>query len=103
VPSSEYRNPWYNDENRAKSITDSLQMELTKQNRVKKMNELNIKIIKDFIALFVNLNNREPTESEIIDNLKDKMEVSIIRKILDDKSLLKIQINIDTNSINDMV
>ena len=39
----------------------------------------------------------------IIDNLKDKMEVSIIRKILDDKSLLKIQINIDTNSINDMV
>jgi hypothetical protein len=51
----------------------------------------------------VNLNNREPTESEIIDNLKDKMEVSIIRKILDDKSLLKIQINIDSNSINDMV
>jgi hypothetical protein len=78
-------------------------MELTKQNRVKKMNELNVKIIKDFIALFVNLNNREPTESEIIDNLKDKMEVSIIRKILDDKSLLKIQINVDTNSINDMV
>lgn len=103
VPSSEYRNPWYNDENRAKSITDNLQMELTKQNRVKKMNELNVKIIKDFIALFVNLNNREPTESEIIDNLKDKMEVSIIRKILDDKSLLKIQINIDSNSINDMV
>jgi hypothetical protein len=103
VPSSEYRNPWYNEENRAKSITDNLQMELTKQNRVKKMNELNVKIIKDFIALFVNLNNREPTESEIIDNLKDKMEVSIIRKILDDKSLLKIQINVDTNSINDMV
>jgi len=103
VPSSEYRNPWYNDENRAKSITDNLQMELTKQNRVKKMNELNVKIVRDFITLFVNLNNREPTESEIIDNLKDKMDASIIRKILDDKSLLKIQINLDNTSINDMV
>lgn len=103
VPSSEYRNPWYNEENRAKSITENLQMELTKQNRVKKMNELNVKIVRDFITLFVNLNNREPTESEIVDNLKDKMDASIIRKILDDKSLLKIQINIDNNSINDMV
>ena len=103
VPSSEYRNPWYNEENRAKSITDSLQMELTKQNRVKKMNELNVKIVRDFITLFVNLNNREPTESEIVDNLKDKMDASIIRKILDDKSLLKIQINLDNTSINDMV
>jgi hypothetical protein len=103
VPSSEYRNPWYNEENRAKSITENLQMELTKQNRVKKMNELNVKIVRDFITLFVNLNNREPTESEIVDNLKDKMDASIIRKILDDKSLLKIQINIDNTSINDMV
>ena len=49
------------------------------------------------------LNNREPTESEIVDNLKDKMDASIIRKILDDKSLLKIQINLDNTSINDMV
>ena len=103
VPSSEYRNPWYNEENRAKSITENLQMELTKQNRVKKMNELNVKIVRDFITLFVNLNNREPTESEIVDNLKDKMDASIIRKILDYKSLLKIQINIDNTSINDMV
>ena len=32
-------------------------------------------MINEFITLFMNLNNREPTESEIIDNLKEKMNV----------------------------
>jgi hypothetical protein len=49
----------------------------------------------------VNLNNREPTETEIMDNLKDQIDVIIIKKILDDKGFLKIQINVDDNS--DMV
>jgi hypothetical protein len=101
IPSSEHRNPWYNEENRAKSITDNIKVELTKQNKIKKINEMNIKIIKDFINIFVNLNNREPTETEIMDNLKDQIDVIIIKKILDDKGFLKIQINVDDNS--DMV
>ncbi len=101
IPSSEHRNPWYNEENRAKSITDNIKVELTKQNKIKKINEMNVKIIKDFINIFVNLNNREPTETEIMDNLKDQIDVIIIKKILDDKGFLKIQINVDDNS--DMV
>ena len=47
------------------------------------------------------LNNRESTENEIMDNLKDQIDVIIIKKILDDKGFLKIQINVDDNS--DMV
>ena len=101
IPSSEHRNPWYNDENRAKSITDNIRVELTKQNKIKKLNEMNIKIIKDFINIFMNLNNREPTETEIMDNLKDQIDVIIIKKILDDKGFLKIQINVEDNT--DMV
>jgi hypothetical protein len=97
IPSSEHRNPWYNEENRAKSITDNIKVELTKQNKIKKINEMNIKIIKDFINIFVNLNNREPTETEIMDNLKDQIDVIIIKKILDDKGFLKIQINVEDN------
>ena len=97
IPSSEHRNPWYNDENRAKSITDNIRVELTKQNKIKKLNEMNIKIIKDFINIFMNLNNREPTETEIMDNLKDQIDVIIIKKILDDKGFLKIQINVEDN------
>jgi hypothetical protein len=97
VPSNEYRNPWYNDDNRAKSITENLKIELTKQNKMKKTNELNLKIIKDFINLFIHLNNREPMETEIIDNLKDKIDVSMIKQILDEKKYLTVQINYENN------
>jgi hypothetical protein len=95
VPSNEYRNPWYNEDNRAKSITDNLKIELTKQNKIKKTNELNLKIVKDFINLFIHLNNREPMETEIIDNLKDKIDSTIIKQILEEKKYLTVQLNYD--------
>ena len=97
VPSNEYRNPWYNDDNRAKSITENLKIELTKQNKMKKTNELNLKIVKDFINLFIHLNNREPMETEIMDNLKDKIDAAMIKQILDEKKYLTVQINYDNN------
>lgn len=97
VPSNEYRNPWYNDDNRAKSITENLKIELTKQNKMKKTNELNLKIVKDFINLFIHLNNREPMETEIIDNLKDKIDVLIIKQILDEKKYLTVKINYEND------
>lgn len=97
VPSNEYRNPWYNDDNRAKSITENLKIELTKQNRMKKMNELNLKIVKDFINLFIHLNNREPMETEIVDNLKDKIDATMIKQILDEKKYLTVKINYEND------
>jgi len=42
---------------------------------------LDRKIVTDFIALFTNLNNREPMESEIIDNLKEKIDINTIKKL----------------------
>ena len=101
IPSNEHRNPWYNDENRAKSISDTLKIELTKQNKLKKTNELNLKIVKDFINLFIHLNNREPMETEIIDNLKDKIDTNIIKRILEEKNYMDNQENInqDTDSM----
>ena len=95
VPTSEYRNPWYNEENQAKSVNENMRLQLTKQNKIKKQNELNKKIINDFIILFNNLNNREPMESEIIDNLKEKIDINIIRKIIDENRTLSVKINID--------
>ena len=53
--------------------------------------------IKDFIQLFSSLNNREPMESEIVDNLKDKMDIVTIKKIIEDNKFLSIKIN----SVND--
>ena len=97
VPTSEYINPWYNEENRTKTLNDNIKLHLAKQNKIRKINETNKKIVNDFVILFNNLNNREPMESEIIDNLKDKIDVNTIKKIIDESKSLTIKINIDNS------
>jgi hypothetical protein len=64
---------------------------------MKKISEQNNKIIKEFVSSFISLNNREPMESEIIDNLKDKIDVIKIKKILENGRAL----NIKNDSSND--
>ena len=100
IPTDDYRNPWYNEENQFKEVNEQLKIKLEKQNKIKKINELNIRIVKDFINLFFNLNNREPMEFEIVDNLKDKIDATVIIKIIENnKSLLfKKDTNIDEES-----
>lgn len=98
IPTNEYRNPWFNDENRAKVINENLKNQLDKQNKVKKTNENNRKMVLDFINLFISLNNREPMETEIIDNLKDKMDINTIKKMIEDNKFLNVKIN---NELND--
>jgi len=91
IPTIEYRNPWYTDENRAKDLNENIKLQLIKHSRIKKQNELNKKIVNDFINLFINLNNREPMESEIIDNLKEKIDPEIIKKMLDENKNISIK------------
>ena len=93
VPTNEYRNPCFNDENRAKVMNENIKNQLDKQNKLKRTNESNRKMVLDFINLFVSLNNREPMETEIIDNLKEKIEVNIIKKIIEDNKFLTVKIN----------
>ena len=99
VPTSEYRNPWYNEDNQAKTINETLKNQLMKQNKIRKQNELDRKIVSDFIILFNNLNNREPMESEIIDNLKEKIDVNTIKKIIEQNKTLSVKINVDDYNI----
>lgn len=104
VPTNDNRNQWFNDENKARAQNDNLKTQLAKQNKVKRINELNKKQVKDFVTLFNNLNNREPMESEIIDNLKDKMDIAVIKKIIEDSKTLAISINVeDANGAMGMV
>jgi hypothetical protein len=42
-------------------------------------------MVTDFIALFNNLNNRMPMESEILDNLKDKIELTTLQTIINEQ------------------
>jgi hypothetical protein len=97
IPTNDFRNPWFNDENRAKQVGENIKLQLEKQNKVKKTNEYNQKIISEFINVFTSLNNRDPMESEIIDNLKDRIDLEIIKKILNEnKSSISININNDS-------
>jgi hypothetical protein len=97
IPTDEYRNPWFNEENRAKAMNENMKNQLEKKNKLKKTIETNNRAVKDFIHLFTSLNNREPMESEIVDNLKDKMDIVTIKKIIDENKFLSIKIN----SVND--
>jgi hypothetical protein len=97
VPTNNYRNPWFNDENREKAASETIKNQLAKHNKMKKISEQNNKIIKEFVSSFISLNNREPMESEIIDNLKDKIDAIKIKKILENGRAL----NIKNDSSND--
>jgi len=104
VPTSDNRNPWFNEENRTKAFSESIKMHVDKQNKIKRITETNNKILSDFVKLFYNLNNRQPMESEIIDNLKDKIEMSVLKKMLDEGKTLNLQINVDDDSsVGDIV
>uniref|UniRef100_A0A6C0HX30 SMODS and SLOG-associating 2TM effector domain-containing protein n=1 Tax=viral metagenome TaxID=1070528 RepID=A0A6C0HX30_9ZZZZ len=83
VSTDMYRNPWFNDENKEKKMKEMVALQVSKDNKLKIFNETNTNIVKDFKKTFFDLNNREPLDSEIVDNLKDKIELSILTKIID--------------------
>jgi hypothetical protein len=78
-----FKNPWYDDSKLEKRNLENANLQQMKENKIKKNNENNIQIVNDFILSFTNLNNREPIETEIYDNLKDKMNVKTLEKILE--------------------
>ena len=98
ISTNEFRNQWFNEENKTKMIDNSIKQKKMKDSKQKKAQELNNTIVKEFIISFNNLNNREPMESEIIDNLKDKMNIKILEKIVEQNKLKKSISNTDVNN-----
>ena len=66
------RNPWSSEENKNKKINQIIDKE-----------KQHIDMIVNFQKTFYDINNREPLDSEIVDNLKDKIELSILTKTLE--------------------
>ena len=97
IPTNDYRNPWYNDENRAKTLNDNLKLQIEKQTKLKQINEHNHKFISDFVASFRNVNNRDPMETEIFDNLKDKLDIVIIKNIIDEGTIISLNKVVEEN------
>lgn len=94
VSTSDIRNQWFIEENQDKTKEDVFTLKQVKENKAKRLMESNQKHIDNFIASFKSINNREPLETEIIDNLKDKLNANTIQKILE---LKKINIVIQTD------
>ena len=73
----------YNEENTNKRIQEVINVQNSKEIVKNKINEKNNKLISEFKNTFFRINNREALDSEIIDNLKDKIEISILLKIIE--------------------
>jgi len=84
ISTDTYRNPWYNSENQEKIIQETLKNKALQDKNEKKITETNNTTVRDFKCVFYNLNNREPMDTEIIDNLKDKIELTVLTKIIDE-------------------
>jgi hypothetical protein len=94
ISTDDYRNPWFNDENKEKYEIETIRNKIAKEKRQKLINETNANLVKEFKKTFFNLNNRIPMDSEIIDNLKDKIELSVLSKLIEDLKSDEFETNI---------
>ena len=73
VSTEKTKNTWHTPENMSLHIKEEIEEIEELANKEKLIKETNLKIVKDFKTLFYRFNNREATDSEIVDNLQDKM------------------------------
>ena len=83
VSTENYRNTWSSSENKEFTFKEKIKTQMIRDNEEKKREEVSKQIVSDFKSIFYNLNNREALENEIIDNLKDKIELTTLTKIID--------------------
>ncbi len=82
VPTRESINQW-NDASKMLIELDDNEKK-TKESEVEKLKNLedNKKLVRDWCNLFLTHNKRRPTEEEILDQLKDKLEKSVLKRII---------------------
>jgi len=78
-----FKNPWNSEENQEKRLQDDLQNTKSKIIKNNVTMEQNNKMVSNFKKQFMDLHNREAMDSEIIDNLLDKMEESVLKSIIE--------------------
>jgi hypothetical protein len=80
IPTELEKNPWY-----SQLQSNSLEYNQTKTGREKTKYEKSEKIVNEFKNLFLNMNFREATETEIVDNLNDQLDIEMLKKILENQ------------------
>jgi hypothetical protein len=82
ISTEEFRNPWFNEENKQKRTLELVQLNTSDILKKKALEQKNLLLIKTFQKTFFNLNNREPMEKEIIDNLSENIEPETIKRLI---------------------
>jgi hypothetical protein len=73
VSTEKTKNTWHTPENMSLHIKEEIEAVVELANKEKLVKETNLKIVREFKTLFYRFNNREASDSEIIDNLQEKM------------------------------
>ena len=73
ISTEKTKNTWHTPENMSLHIKEEIEEIEELVNKEKLIKETNLKIVREFKTLFYRFNNREATDSEIIDNLQEKM------------------------------
>jgi len=73
ISTDKTKNTWHTPENMSLHIKEEIEQIEELANKERLIKETNLKIVKDFKILFYRFNNREATDTEMIDNLQDKM------------------------------
>ena len=73
VSTEKTKNTWHTPENMSLHIKEEIEAVEEVANKERVVKEANLKSVKDFKTLFYRFNNREATDSEIIDNLQEKL------------------------------
>ena len=87
ISTESFKNQWNSEENKEKRYQEDMQKYIQTSNakttKEKMLVEQNNKTVIDFKKQFMDLNNREPMDSEILDNLKDKIEETLLKSIIE--------------------
>lgn len=82
ISTEKFRNPWYSEENQAKKKIELLQLSSETEFKKKIVEHKNYLMVQNFYNTFIDLNNREPMEYEVVDNLAEEIDPAIIKDIL---------------------
>jgi hypothetical protein len=87
ISTESFKNQWNSEENKEKRYQEDMQKYIqttnAKATKEKMLLEQNNKTVLDFKKQFMDLNNREPMDSEIFDNLKDKIEETFLKSLIE--------------------
>jgi hypothetical protein len=82
ISTEQFRNPWSNAENQEKNMQELINMRQAREIKQNEIEYTNTSIFNEFKKTFTALHNRGPLDSEIIDNLKDRIELSVLTKLI---------------------